>query len=120
MNKRTRAKHSPTQLRWILCASGLWLMLSPILLLSREMISSGAAATETGTLMIAGVLALGFVGFVDREPVHWQIAFGLVLGVALTTAPSVVDFGTNALAIWNASLSGFLIIMAALIELSKR
>ena len=111
--------HSPTLLRWVLSASGLWLVQSPFLLFSQEMLSSSAAIIETGILMIAGVLALVIAGFNDKWPNIRQAGLGIALGIALIAAPLLVGFTTNALATWNAGLTGLVIIVIVLFALSK-
>jgi hypothetical protein len=86
---------------------------------NHEMVASGIATIETGILPIAGVLALVIAGFDDEWHDLRQAGFGIALGIALLTAPLLVGFTNNAIATWNAGLTGLVIILTALFELSK-
>ena len=69
--------------------------------------------------MIAGILALVIAGFDDKGPNLRQHGYCIAFGIALITAPLSLGFTDNAIATWNAELTGLVIIVVTLFEMSK-
>lgn len=101
--------------RWAFAGSGLWLMLSPFLLLGGQSALSNAVIGDAGTLVIMGLLALILSGFSFSKHALARAYSGLALGLVLVAAPWVVEF-TDSIATWNAGLVGTLLALVALYE----
>jgi hypothetical protein len=104
--------------RWMFMCSGLWLMLSPFLLLGGQSGFSDAAAGEAGILMILGLLALIMAGYSYSKHNLVRSNLGFALGLALVAAPWMAKFTDN-IATLNAVIVGFILTLVAFLELSK-
>jgi len=101
--------------RWTFAASGLWLILSPFLLLGGQSAFSNAVIGDAGTLMIMGLLALIVVGYSFSKHELVRAYSGLALGLILVAAPWVVEF-TETTAKLNAGIVGSVLALVALFE----
>ena len=101
--------------RWTFTASGLWLILSPFLLLGGQSAFSNAVIGDAGTLMIMGLLALIVAGYSCSKHELVRACSGLALGLILVAAPWVVEF-TETTAKLNAGIVGSVLALVALFE----
>ncbi|MEO3414937.1 SPW repeat protein [Roseovarius sp. CAU 1744] len=93
--------------------SGLWLLLSPFLLLGGQSALSNAVIGEAGTLMILGLLALFVAGYSFNRNELVRAYLGLVLGLFVFAAPWIVEFAET-VATWNARIVGTILALIAL------
>ena len=67
--------------------SGLWLLLSPFLLLGGQSALSNAVIGDAGTLMILGLLALLVAGYSFNRHELVRAYLGLALGLLVFSCP---------------------------------
>ena len=101
--------------RWTFAASGLWLIVSPFLLLGEQSAISNAVVGDAGTLMILGLLALTLASYSFSKHNQVRVNLGLAFGLIVAAAPWLVEF-TEAVATWNAVIVGTVLVLTALYE----
>jgi hypothetical protein len=101
--------------RWTFAASGLWLIISPFLLISGTLTFGQGATGDTGILMIAGIAALIIAGLSSGRHDLIRRFFGAVLGFILVGAPWHLGF-SELISNWNAVIIGAVLILIALYE----
>lgn len=89
------------------------------MIFSQTALSQKAVSTETGTLMAHGLLALVIACFSYKRRRATQAGFGIVLGTTLLISPWELGFSGVAVAVWNAKLVGFVIIVTIALELFR-
>lgn len=105
--------------RWTFSGSGLWLMLSPFLLLGGQSSFGTDVVGEAMTFMIMGLLALIIASYSFSRHDRMRVYSGLALGLAFVGVPQVAGF-TETIAIWNAVLVGTVMALVALHEISQK
>jgi hypothetical protein len=105
--------------RWTFTASGLWLMLSPFLLLGGQSSFGTDVIGDAATLLIMGLLALITAIYSFSRYDRVRTYSGLVLGLAFVAVPWVAGF-TETIAIWNAGLIGIFLALVALHEVFQK
>ncbi len=103
----------PQPFRWLLTAIGIWLVLSPFVLFSKEAMSRGASDREILTFMAIGIGVLVLSGVSARNHTFVQVTCVLAIGAFLIYAPMLLGYFGNAVAVINAWLSGMAIIALA-------
>jgi DMSO reductase anchor subunit len=101
--------------RWTFAASGLWLILSPFLLLGGQSALSNDVVGDAGFLMILGLLALITASYRFSKHDLMRTYLGFALGLVLVAALWFVEF-TEAIATWNAGIVGTVLALVALYE----
>jgi hypothetical protein len=99
--------------RWAFTVSGLWLMLSPFLILGGQSAFSNAVIGDAGLLMISGLLALTAAGYAFNKHYLVQAYLGFSFGLALVAAPWIAGF-TEIITAWNAGFVGTVLVLVAL------
>jgi hypothetical protein len=105
--------------RWIVTATGLWLMLSPFILLGGQSALSNAVIGDAGLLIVSGVLALILAGYSFKRHYLIQTYLGVSYGLILVVAPWVFGFSEPVTA-WNAGVVGAVLVLAALYEMFQK
>ncbi|MFT6456066.1 MAG: hypothetical protein ACJAY6_002970 [Yoonia sp.] len=105
--------------RWAFSGSGLWLMLSPYLLLGGQSSFGTDVVGEAMTLVIMGFLALIAASLSFSSYIRLRVYFGLTLGLAIIGVPQIAGF-TEAIATWNAVLVGAGLVFVALLEVFQK
>lgn len=105
--------------RWTFSGSGLWLLLSPYLLLGGQSSFGTDVIGEAATLFIMGLLALITASYSYSSYERVRAYSGLALGLAFVGVPQVAGF-TETIAIWNANLIGTTLALVAVYEAFKR
>lgn len=90
----------------------VWLIFSPFVLA----FSDTSNATLTAELVGTAVFAVSQFGAVNQKP--WEEWFNLILAVLLAASPFVLGYAGNAIATWNAIVSGTLIGAFAIASMS--
>jgi hypothetical protein len=101
--------------RWTFTASGLWLILSPFMLLRGKSAPSGAVMGDAGLLILSGLLALTVACHGFNKHYLVQAYLGVSYGLALLAAPWVFGF-TEPVTAWNFGIVGMVLILAPLYE----
>ena len=96
-------------------ASGLWLILSLILLFGGQSAFGNGVIGDTGILMMTGLLALIVASYSSREHRLVQIFSGMVLGWVLIAIPLYIRFAEKILDL-NAGIIGGIMVSVALYE----
>lgn len=109
--------HKHDRFRWVYTSLGLWLIVSPFLLLGGEASLMNARIGETGVLMCGGLLALSVACLNRPRQDLMQAMAGLTLGLSMIAAPMVLELNANSVAVWNAQASGSVFVLSALLEL---
>lgn len=91
----------------------VWLIISPFVLAFSYDVSN---ATLTAVLVGTAVFAMSQYGAANQKP--WAEWFNLVLAVLLAASPFVLGYAGNAIATWNAIISGALIGALAIASMS--
>ena len=104
--------------KWTFTASGLWLLVSPFILLGGQSALSDAVVGDAGVLMIAGLLALAIAGYSGSGYSLVRAFAGMVLGLVLVAAPSAFEFN-EIIATWNAKIVGTILVLVALYEANQ-
>ncbi|MEH6648158.1 hypothetical protein [Sulfitobacter sp.] len=103
--------------RWLYASLGLWLIVSPFLLLGGQALLMNARIDETGVLMLSGLMAL-WVGCLNRPSQDLiQALVGLTLGSSMIAAAQVLGLSESSMAVWNAQVIGSVFVLSALLEL---
>tara|TARA_R110002094_G_scaffold55731_3_gene66669 strand:- start:37 stop:426 length:390 start_codon:yes stop_codon:yes gene_type:complete len=102
--------------RWVYASLGLWLIVSPFLLIGGEKSLMNARIGETAVLMLSGLVAL-WVGCLNhpRQDLMQAMA-GLTLGSLMIAAPLVLGLNESSVAVWNAQVIGSVFVLSALFE----
>ena len=106
-------------LRWTFTATGLWLMLSPFMLIGGQSALSNAAIGDAGLLIVSGLLALTLAGYSFKKHYLIQTYLAVSYGLILVAAPWVFGF-TQPVTAWNAGFVGTVLVLAAIYEVFKR
>jgi hypothetical protein len=101
--------------RWSFAASGLWLMLSPFMLLGGQSDIGNALVGDAGLLIVSGLLALTLAGYGFKKHYLVQTYLGVSYGFILVAMPWVFGF-TEPVTAWNAGLVGTVLVFAALYD----
>ena len=102
--------------RWTFAASGLWLIISPFLLLSDAANFGESVTRDTGIPMIAGMFALIIAGLSSSRHDLIRRFSGTVLGFVLIAAPWYLAF-SEGISSWNAVIVGAALVLMALYEI---
>jgi hypothetical protein len=97
--------------RWAFTASGLWLMLSPFLLLGGQSALSDATIGDAGLLIISGVLALTLAGYGSNKHFVVRTYLGVSYGLILVATPWILGFTDYATA-WITGVVGMSVVLA--------
>lgn len=106
-------------LRWTFTATGLWLMLSPFMLIGGQSALSNAVIGDAGLLIVSGLLALTLAGYSFKKHYLIQTYLAVSYGLILMAAPWVFGF-TQPVTAWNAGFVGTVLVLAAIYEVFKR
>jgi hypothetical protein len=108
--------HKRDKFRWVYTSLGLWLIISPFLLLGGDKSLINAQVGETEVLMFGGLMAL-WVACLNRPRQDlMQAMAGLTLGSSMIAAPLVLGFNESSVAVWNAQVTGSVFVLSALLE----
>ncbi|WP_299603462.1 SPW repeat protein [uncultured Tateyamaria sp.] len=99
--------------RWTFTASGLWLILSPFMLLGGQSALSNALVGDAGLLILSGLLALTVAGYGHNKHYLVQTYLGVSYGLILVAAPWLFGF-TEPVTAWNAGVVGTALVLAGL------
>lgn len=100
----------------LLSAAGLWLIVSPIVLLSQTSLSTGTSDKAILASMSMGFLALVIAGLNTRYH-RWVCgALGIALGVATLGGPWVLGYADHFIVALSSSITGVAIISIAVAE----
>jgi hypothetical protein len=99
--------------RWTFTASGLWLILSPFLLLGGQSALSNAVIGDAGLLILSGLLALTVAGYGFNKHYLVQAYLGVSYGLVLVAAPWLFGF-TEPVTAWNSGVIGTVLVLVAL------
>lgn len=102
--------------RLVYASLGLWLIVSPFLLLGGQASLMNARIGETGVLMLSGLVALWVACLNHPRQDLTQAMAGLVLGWSMIAAPSVLGLDESSVAVWNARVIGSVFVLSALFE----
>jgi hypothetical protein len=105
--------------RWTFSGSGLWLMLSPFLLLGGQSSFGTDVVGEAMTLVIMGFLALIAASHSFSPYTRLRVYSGLTLGLAFIGVPQIAGF-TEAIATSNCVLVGAGLTLVALLEVFQK
>ena len=100
-------------------ASGLWLIVSPLLLHSGETTFSKTIVGDAGLLMVSGLIALALAGYGFTQRYFVRAYLGISFGLVLVAAPWVMGF-TETKTAWNAGVIGTIWVLFAVYELYQR
>ncbi|SIT17663.1 SPW repeat-containing protein [Roseivivax lentus] len=105
------------RVRWIYASLGLWLLVSPFLLLGGQSSLMNARIGETSVLILGGLTALLLACL--NKPWHDQVQMvaGVTLGLSMIAAPLALGLAENSVAVWNAQIIGAVFVLSALFEL---
>ena len=106
-------------LRWTFTATGLWLMLSPFMLIGGQSALSNAVIGDAGLLIISGLLALTLAVYSFKKHYLIQTYLGVSYGLILVAAPWVFGF-TQPMTAWNSGVVGTVLVLAALYEMFQK
>jgi hypothetical protein len=106
-------------LRWTFTATGLWLMLSPFILLGGQSALSNAVIGDAGMLIISGLLALILAVYSFKKHYLIQTYLGVSYGLILLAAPWIFGF-TEPMTAWNAGVVGTVLVLAVLYEVFQK
>ena len=104
--------------RWVFTSTGLWLVLSPFLMLTKQSAEKHAILGGSETLFSFGIAALLLAGFAYKKNALLQAFAGLALGLSLAVSPLIVGFTDQAASTWNAALVGVFLTLIAAIEIA--
>ncbi|MFD2741481.1 hypothetical protein ACFSUD_18065 [Sulfitobacter aestuarii] len=107
-------KHS--KFRWVFASSGLWLIVSPFLLLGGEKSLMNAQVAGTGVLMFGGLVALWVACLDHPRQDLMQASAGLALGSSMIAVPLALGLNESSVAVWNAQVFGSVFVLSALFE----
>lgn len=102
--------------RWVYASLGLWLIVSPFLLLGGEKSLMNARIGETAVLMLGGLAALWVACLNHPRQDLMQAVAGLTLGSSLIAAPLALGLNESSVAVWNAQVVGSVFVLSALFE----
>lgn len=102
--------------RWAYASFGLWLIVSPFLLLGGEKSLMNARIGETAVLMLGGLAGLWVACLNHRRQDLMQAMAGLTLGSSLIVAPLALGLDESSVAVWNAQVIGSVFVLSALFE----
>ncbi|AXI55470.1 hypothetical protein SuNHUV7_27190 (plasmid) [Pseudoseohaeicola sp. NH-UV-7] len=108
--------HTHDKFRWVFASLGLWLIVSPFLLLGGEKSLMNARIGETAVLMLGGLVALWMACLNHPRQDLMQAIAGLTLGSSLIAAPLAFDLNESSVAVWNAQVIGSVFVLSALFE----
>ena len=108
--------HKHDKFRWVYASLGLWLIVSPFLLLGGQASLMTARIGETGVLMLGGLAALWVACLNYSRQDLMQAVAGLTLGSSLIAAPLAFDLNESSVAVWNAQVIGSVFVLSALFE----
>ena len=100
-------------------ASGMWLMLSPFLLLGGQNGLSNANTGDAGLLILSGLVALTIAGYGVNKHYLVRTYLGVSYGLILVAIPWIIGF-TNVVTAWIAGVIGTALVLAAIYELYQR
>jgi hypothetical protein len=103
--------------RWIYASLGLWLIVSPFLLLGGQASLTNTRIGETGILMLSGLVALWVACLNRLRQDLIQAMAGLTLGSVMIAAPQALGLNESSVAVWNAQVIGSMFVLSALLEL---
>ena len=102
--------------RWVYASLGLWLIVSPFLLLGGEKSLMNERIIETAVLMLGGLVALWGACLNHPRQDLMQAVAGLTLGSSMIAAPMVLDLNESSVAVWNAQVFGAVFMLSAFFE----
>lgn len=108
--------HKHDKFRWVYASLGLWLIVSPFLLLGGQASLMNARIGETAVLMLGGLAALWVACLNHPRQDLMQAVAGLTLGSSLIAAPLALGLNESSVAVWNAQVIGSLFVLSALFE----
>lgn len=100
-------------------ASGMWLMLSPFLLLGGQEALSNANIGDAGLLILSGLVALTIAGYGFNKNSLVRTYLGVSYGFILVAMPWIFGF-TNVVTAWIAGIIGTALVLAASYALFQR
>jgi hypothetical protein len=109
--------HKRDKFRWVYTSLGLWLIVSPFLLLGGQKTLINAQIGETAVLMLGGLMALWVACLNHPRQDLMQAMAGLTLGSSMIAAPLVLGLNVSSVAVWNAQVIGSVFVLSALLEL---
>ncbi|WP_157770058.1 hypothetical protein [Ruegeria profundi] len=99
--------------RWMLAALGIWLVMSPFLLFSQEVLLRGLADREMLVFMIFGFGILLMCSRATQGHLFMRVAPVVATGGVLIAVPTVLGFTGHHVAAANAWVSGSVLIALA-------
>ena len=108
--------HKHDKFRWVYASLGLWLVVSPFLLLGGQASLMDARIGETAVLMLGGLAALWVACLSHPRQDLMQAMAGLTLGSSLIAAPLALGLNESSVAVWNARVIGSVFVLSALFE----